>query len=276
MEKEQIINILAMLIFILLYYCITKVIKCNVSKFLKNKNKSFVINFLIQLISVFIYTISVCIILSNFDIFKSLTKILLTGSGLFVVVLAFISQEAISNTINGILLIFSNAFEINDIVTIPEQNITGKIQAITLHHTEILNFENNTIIVPNKIMNNILIENRRANKYICNFLYVNIDYSTNINKVEKIIKEIIRNHKYYEDIRTEEDKQNNKEDIGFIVYDFGESYIKLRVSIWTLAENGFYLLSDVRRQILETFEQNNIEIPLNKIDVNLRNSKKIK
>lgn len=253
--------------FLFFYTILYQILKWSFKKIFKNQNKLLIVNFCLQLLSCFIYFVGILTILTCFSPMKDFLRMIMTGSGLVVVVLAFISQEAISNTINGILLMFSNSFAINDIITIPDKNLTGKVKSITLHHTEIINFENNTIIIPNKLMNNAIVENRRTNKYVCNFLYFDVAYGTNIDNVEKIVKNLVRNHIYYVDNRTEEDKRNNKDDIGFVVYELTSNGIKIRVSIWSLAENGFYMLSDIRKSLLISFNQEKIHIPFPQLEV---------
>lgn len=244
-----------------------RLLKKQIKRKFKTNNKMLIVNFFVQLFSCLIYFFIIISILSCFFPIKNFMEMIMTGSGLIVVVLTFISQEAISNMINGMLIILSNSFKIDDIVTIPEHNIVGRIWNITLHHTEIMNFENNKVIVPNKIMNNAVIERKRIQKDICNFLTFYINYDADIDLVEKISKEITRNHRYYIDIRTPEDIENGKEDIGFTIMSFDERGVLVRISVWSKAENGFYLCCELRRQLLNEFKKHGIKFPHTQIDI---------
>ncbi len=225
------------------------------------KTREVAVGFLASFATVAIWVIAGYSILNQFAFFQKIMRALMTGSGIAVVVLAFISQEAIGNVIDGLILIFSNAFEVGDVIIVKELNLRGTVKAITLNHTEVLSFENATLIIPNKTMKNAVIENLRTNDVMCNFLNMKVAYDTNLDRMEKVVREEILAHRYYIDKRTEAERQAGKDDIGFQVTEWGGSSITVRVSVWTKAENGFYLLCDLRRSLLRRFAENGIEIP---------------
>ena len=241
--------------------------KCTKLLYKQGKAKEVAVKFLASFITAVIWVAAGYAALNQFEFFKSAMALLMTGSGVLVVVLAFVSQEAIGNVIDGLILIFSNVFEVGDVIILKDSDIKGTVKSITMNHTEILSFENNLLVVPNKTMKNSIIENLRANDVMCNFLSLQVAYGTNLDKVEKIIKKIVRNHKYYIDNRTEEEKKQGKEDVGFLVTSWENSGITIRISVWTKAENGFYILCDLRRQLLDAFNEEHIEIPYPHIQI---------
>lgn len=262
-----IVNIGPYLIFLALYAFFVSTMKKLVRKWFQKDKKALALNFLIQFVSVIVYfTVSV-IVLSYIFPLHDFFKTIMTGSGVAVAVLAFVCQESVSNIISGILIIFSSSYMVGDIISIPDKQITGKIWDITLSQTEIMSFGNNKIIIPNKVMANSVIERKRENRNICNFLTFYVDYSTDIDLVEQIVKDLARNHPYYIDVRNSADIGQGKEDIGFSIISFDERGILIRVSTWSKAENGFYLCCELRRQILTAFKENKIRFPHTQIDI---------
>ncbi len=231
------------------------------------KGKEVAVRFLSSLIDGCIYIVAAFMVLNQLSFFRNIMTGLTTGSGLLVILIAFIAQEALADIISGLLLISAHAFDVGDVIVIKDQNIRGSVKAITLNHTEILSFENNTLIIPNKIMKTSVIENLRSNNTMCNFLSFTVAYNTDLVRLEEIIRKEIHGHPYYIDARSAADKAAGKDDIGFLVTDWAANGIKVRVSVWTKAENGFYILCDLRRNLLADFAKEGIELPYPHVQV---------
>lgn len=197
----------------------------------------------------------------------------LASTSLLVVVAGFAAQEALSNVINGLFISVFKPFEIGDRIHIVSNNIAGYIEDISLRHTIIRTFTNSRIIVPNSVMNKEMIENShfkdsRASMWID----ISIGYNSNIKKAKKIMASIIGNHPLYLDIRTPEEVADNKEKVAVLVRELGASGIVLRATVWTAnIDDSFRACSDIREELKEAFTSNGIEIPYNKLDINIGN-----
>lgn len=192
-----------------------------------------------------------------------------TSASLLVVILGFAAQEALSNVINGVFISASKPFELGDRVRLVSTNITGIIEDITLRHTVIRTFENKRLVVPNSVMNKEIIENSNLkDDSICNFLDIDVAYESNIQLAMDTIKDLVRKHKYFYDNRTDQEKQDGKEDVSVYIRDLGASGISLRCTVWTKdVSKNFIMCSDLRQQIVKEFESKGIEIPYNHIKI---------
>ena len=207
-------------------------------------------------------------ILNNFKGFQTFSATILTSSSLLVVVLGFAFQSALTDFIAGIFISFFKPFDINDRITLKDQNITGTIENITIRHTVIKTFTNTRLIVPNSIMNQAVIENSHmVDPRSSNFIDVLVSYDTDIDKAKEIIKDCIESHPLTINVNGPE-----KRDYTYVfTREFGDSGIWLRASVWTsTVDENFKTCSEIREAIIKDFRLFNIEIPYNKLDVNIK------
>lgn len=224
---------------------------------------------LIRLKHILLFTSLAIIIALQFKATQNLTKILLTSSGIIAVIIGLLSQEAASNIINGMMIMFYHPYQINDFISVPNENIKGKVIDIALRHTIIETLEKTQLIVPNTIMNKAIIENITDTTGVkVNHLVINISYRSDINKAMSIIEKLALKHPLFIDSRTQDDIKNNKPAINIYCLDLLDSSIQLRADITTKDNvDGFQLLSDLRIEVLSTFKENNIEIPFPQVVV---------
>lgn len=254
-------NFLLFFIFFITTFITTKFLKLFSKIIYKNNStKQVAIKFIINLFCIFIWFISLVVYLYNFDWFHYALSGIMAGSGIVFVSLSFIFQETIRDVIDGMLLILSNPFKIGDVIRCKELNIIGTVKDIKLLHTEILSFQNNSLIIPNSQMKDMTIENLRANKNICNFLTVNISYGTDIDKMEELVVETVMHHPLFIDNRTEKEKEDGIPPVGFLITDWTEKGATVRISAYSRAEDGFEFLCSLRRDLLKVFNKNCIYI----------------
>ena len=84
---------------------------------------------------------------------------ILAGSGVLAVIIGFAAQESFGNLISGVFLTLFKPFDVGDRVTLPEKNITGYVEDITLRHTVIRTLTQTRALIPNAIMGSAIVEN---------------------------------------------------------------------------------------------------------------------
>lgn len=253
-------TIYASILIILFTLVANKINKYLFKRILKIRNKIH-LKFLRSIISVSIYIFGICAIFYKFGIFNDLRGSLVTSSSIIVAVAIFAAQESLNDILSGVMLSWSRPFEIGERVQVVGLNITGIVEDITVRHTIIRTFNHSKIVVPNSVLNKQVIENNsNADSRVGNFLDVTISYESDINKAIKILEELVSSHELV--LITEETP------VKVVVRDLTENGINLRVQIWT-AEVGdnFQACSDLRKSILEKFDENNIEIPYRQIKI---------
>ena len=116
----------------------------------------------------------------------------------------------------------------------------------------------------------ILILSNSSFKEVINYsidntiLYITLDvsYDTNIDKLEKVLNDL------KEDVMKIENVCGEYKLLG--ISEFSSSSIKYLVSIECNPNTHYQIKRDYLKLIRNTFNKNNIEIPYNKLDINIR------
>jgi small conductance mechanosensitive channel len=137
------------------------------------------------------------------------------------------------------------------------------VEDITLRHTVIRDFENKRIIIPNSVISNdVIVNSNFADDQICKWIDVRIGFDSSIADAKQILLEEIKNHPFYLDPRTPEQKATGVPEVVVRVLSWGEYAINIRVWAWTKdAPSGFVLSCDVLESVKNRFEKEGIEIP---------------
>lgn len=245
---------------VIIVFILIKVNKYLFKSILKRKNKIH-LKFMRSIISVLIYTIGIYSILLQFNVTEKFTSSLVTSSSIIVAVAIFAAQESLNDILSGVMLSWSRPFEIGERVQVVGLNITGVIEDITVRHTIIRTFNHTKIVVPNSVLNKQVIENNSSSdSRVGNFLDVIISYDSDLNKAIQILTELVSSHELV--LVSEETP------IKVSVRDLTENGVSLRVQIWTEdVGSNFEACSDLRKSVLQSFKENNIEIPYKQIKV---------
>lgn len=207
--------------------------------------------------------IGVLIIIQQIKPLQSLATTLLASGGIIAVVIGLASQEAASSLINGAMLYINKPFRIGDLIYVKSLDLKGKVVDMTLHYTVIETFEKTPCIVPNTILNKTVIENiSDISDKKANYLFIDISYESNMDKAITIIQKNCMNHPLCIDCRSKKEIKENKEMIPVFCIDFKDSGIALRATVHSKnQEEGFIMLSDLRKSIKKEFDKEGIEIP---------------
>ncbi len=169
------------------------------------------------------------------------------------------TQGALSNLAGGIIIIITRPFKLGD--SIEAQGVKGSVEDIRIFYTDIVTPDNVVIKVPNGSLANGVIVNksvkdtRRVDEVFA------IAYEADFAKAEAIIIDVCnKSEKIFKDPEP-----------FCRISNHGDSSIDLTTRVWCKAEDywdvHFYLLEEVKKAL----ELNNIEIPYNKLDVNINN-----
>lgn len=240
---------------------VTKKVISNMTK--KNRIDETGARFSYRIISAIAYTLAIFGIIMQVNPLRQISVTLLASSGVAVLVLGFAAQEAFSNIIAGFFISFFRPFSVGELIILPGQNISGRIEDINLRHTVVRTFENNRIIIPNSTINKSIIENRDiTEKKMCSFLLMSISYNSNVDRAREIMMEEALKHPNLIDVRTTEDIMNNVPQLTVTLVNLGNFSVDLRMGVWSAdSANGWVMLSDLRDSIKKRFDQEGIEIP---------------
>ena len=247
--------------------CITVYIAVRLlfDKFILRKRNDLTLKFLRSILQVVIIAISLFIFLSQFSNTKDLATNLLKGSTLIIAILTFAAQKTLGNMISGFSIAIAHPFEVGQkIRVINSSNILaeGYIKDITVRHTVIQQYDGQSCIVPNSIMDESVIINTNYEGDIGNYIEVEISYDSDIQRAREIFRDIIK----------EQILCIRKENINIYIARFTENGLILKTTIWTESlDDNFIACSIIREKIINRFKENGIHIPYKTIEINERN-----
>jgi small-conductance mechanosensitive channel len=192
--NEQLASVISKILLIILILLITrisaKILTGFVSNYLKRHDEfspsSSIFSNITRLI---VFIIGILIILQSLGI--SITP-LLTALGVGGLAAALALQDTLSNLFAGIQIIASGKIRQGDYIKL-ENGLEGYIADISLRNTIIRQITNNSVIIPNlKITTAIIINYSNPEKNFEFFIDLGIDYSSDLEKAEKIVLQTAR------------------------------------------------------------------------------------
>lgn len=224
--------------------------------FQKSKMDEGIAKFLLSLIGV---ALNIFILLISMKILglESSSLVALVGSAGLAIGLAL--QGSLANFAGGVLILIMKPFRIGDYIITKENE--GTVSSIDIFYTKLLTADNRLVVIPNGILSNSSITNVTNEPIRRLDLNVSIDYSENIIKAKNILEELGNNHALALKERPTE----------VFVFSFDPSAIKMGIRVWVARDNYWSLKCDLLMAIKMAFDENEIVIPFDQIDVNINN-----
>ena len=166
-------------------------------------------------------------------------------------------QGSLSNIAGWVLIIVTRPFKLGDYIK--AQGEEGTVEEINLFYTHLKTPDNKQIIIPNgnlsaDVMVNYSVKDIRRVEVV-----FDIDYKENPNMAINLIKAVIEKHPLI-----------NKDPSYFVrVSEYADSSIRIVTRVWCKNSNYWTVHYDLLEQVKKSFDENNIEVPYNKIDVNI-------
>ena len=173
------------------------------------------------------------------------------------VALSLSIQGSLSNVMSGITLLFTKQFAVDDYIE--AGGVSGTVVAIGISHCRLRTPDNKDIYVPNstivseKIINYSTEKNRRVD------ITIGVSYSADIDKVKKLLQDVVN----------DTPQVLKKEPVFVGITAYKDSCVDYTVRVWTKNAEYWDAYLPMLEKIKRTFDQNNIEIPYNKLDVHL-------
>jgi small conductance mechanosensitive channel len=158
-------------------------------------------------------------------------------------------QGSLSNFAGGVLILIFKPFKIGDIIT--AQGETGVVIGIQIFNTLLLTPENKTVILPNGAVSNGTIINNSRHGNLRVDLKVTIDFKEDVNKVRKLILDILMN-----DAKVLKDPSPSVN-----VLDYGESSIILAVRPFATPADYWDVYFNSYEKIRASLIENGIKPP---------------
>ena len=157
-------------------------------------------------------------------------------------------QGTLSNVASGIMLLLLRPFSVGD--WIETNSISGTVREIGLFATQIDTFDNIYITVPNSSIWSATIINNSRHQIRRMDLDIGIGYNSDLNEVEKALLTLTNDKRILLDPEPQ-----------FLVVDYADSAILVRLRLYAQYEDFFALNWDLKRRLKPLLDANNIEIP---------------
>ncbi len=255
----------ALLIY-LFVQAVVSTIKFLFRRSMKKKGKLFLdqtnVGFIQRMVIYAVYLIGTTAFLALIPGMEKISNSILASAGILAMAVGLASQEALSNIIGGLFIVFSKPFRVGDVIKVDEV-VNGTVAEITLRHTIIRSLENRMILIPNsKINSSTIINSTIGDQTTCSFIEIGVAYDVDIDRAMAVMRDEIMKHPLLIDHRTEEEKKNGTSQVIIRVINLGDSAITLKAWAWAAtSNNAFVLKCDLLKSIKERYDREEIEIP---------------
>ena len=164
------------------------------------------------------------------------------------VTLGLALQGSLSNFAGGVLILLLKPFKVGDYIKEDTNGNEGTVTEISLFYTKLTTFDEKIIVLPNGT------DTRRLD------LKVSVSYDSDIQKVKKVLQEILD---------SEAGVLKNRE-VNIFVDNLGDSGIIMGVRCYAKQEDFWKLKWHMLEMIKLKFDENQIEIPYARVDVQIR------
>ncbi|MCI8785266.1 MAG: mechanosensitive ion channel family protein [Eubacterium sp.] len=225
------------------------------------KHNSVHLRFTKSIVKVFIVIVVLYSLAQQFEVTKDISKTLLQSSSLFIAIATFAAQQALSNVISGISVSLSKPYNVDEKIRVVQGSSViaeGIVKDITIRHTIIRQFNGESCIVPNSVMDAAVITNTNYTGNIGNFMEIEVAYDTDIEKAKQCMQNICIEHEMT--LNTAENK--------VFIKGFTQNGILLKTTVWTEnLDDSFQACSDIRAALVTEFQKNGIVIPYQTVTV---------
>ena len=255
LKNEKFILPIVYLIIGTVLYTIIRVV---VNKLFKNKHVNNKKKTIISLIKNIIkYLIYIFVILSILSVYGVDTSSIVASLGIAGLVIGLALQDIIADFVGGIFILFDDQYTIGDVVEI--NGFKGEVIGFGLMSTKIKNANGDVLILSNSSFKEVKNFSRNNSNLVIN---LDVAYDTDIDKLDKVLKAL------EEDVKNMENVCGDYKVLG--INEFSSSSIKYLVTIECKPNSQYQVKRDYFKLVKKAFDKNKIEIPYNKLDVNVR------
>lgn len=166
-------------------------------------------------------------------------------------------QGSLANFAGGILLLYTKPFRVGDYICALGNE--GTVVNIDIVYTTLLMPDNRKVVLPNGNLANTNIVNITHDTMRRIDILVGVDYESDIRQVKEVLLELA--HQYPLVLQDQS--------IDVFVNDFDSSAISMGMRVWVSTDDYWKAKWDLQEQIKLMFDENNISIPYDRVDVKM-------
>lgn len=205
-----------------------------------------------------LYAILWLMVLTLFGITTASVVALLGSAGL---TLGLALQGSLANFAGGVLILLLGPFHVGDYIISGETGHEGTVKEISTFYTRILTADNQTVMIPNGKLADGAIVNVTGQQTRRVDIIVGIAYDADLKKAKKLLADLVEL----------EERALEDQPVQIFVSDLADSSVELGCRFWVKSEDYWQVKWDMLEAVKLTFDENQIEIPFQQIDVNINN-----
>ena len=169
-------------------------------------------------------------------------------------------QGSLSNFAGGVLILIFKPFRVGDYIVSGVNE--GTVKAIDLLYTKLITLDNKTITIPNGMLANSSVVNVCSEDTRRIDIQIPIGYTSDIKKAKTLLYDILMDQpQIFKD-----------QEISVIVKSLEDSRVLLETRAWVNTGNWWETKCELLERYIEVFNDNGIDIPFRKMDVNIENN----
>lgn len=214
-----------------------------------------IITFLDNFAKLGLYALLVVIILEKFGVEMSSIAAVIASAG---VAIGLALQGSLSNLAGGVLILLLKPFKIGDYIV--AAGVEGTVSTIQMFATKLITPDNRVIIVPNATLSGGTITNVSAMDKRRLDITASIAYTADLKLAKNVLMSLLESCEYV-----------MKEEVyDVFVSNLGASSVDLNVRFWVSSADYWTAKAYITENIKAKLDANNIEIPYNKLDVQIQ------
>ena len=167
-------------------------------------------------------------------------------------------QGSLGHFASGVLIMTFRPYKVGDLIKVKGE--TGSVEEIQIFNTVLKTLDNKRIIIPNGVITSDVITNISGQGTIRVDMDYTIAYEEDIDQARTIINQVIASCPHV----------LQEEDNPVVIKEWGDSSVVFAVCPWAKSEHYWDVFFFMREQLKKAFDKANIEIPYNKMDVNIK------
>ena len=176
------------------------------------------------------------------------------------VTLGLALQGSLSNLAGGLLILILKPFRVGDYIVENNTHCEGTVVSIDIFYTRLITFDNKSVVIPNGNISNTSLVNVTEHDMRRVDIPFSVAYDSDMEKVKRVTIETIK----------DVDGYLPDEQILFYIDEFADRGINMYVKFYATIEEFFDAKWDAMWKLKKAFDENDIEIPFNQMDVHMK------
>lgn len=168
-------------------------------------------------------------------------------------------KDSISQFASGVQILLNQPFHSGDFIEI--ENLKGRVYDIHFMYTTLIMEDNRRVTIPNDHITSNNIINYTADNLRRVDLVYSISYSEDIAKAKGVLYRVARDNPHVLD----------EPQTHIVVKEHAGSSINLMCQVWCKSTDYLPTLYSMQEAVKLAFDENNIEIPFEQLDVHIKN-----